>query len=107
MSKLTYRFSKLDEHFLIPVAWMLMVAVNICGIYLVNEYLKPSYYFKEFYGWDTDQMLAYKNNVRTFILTFIGLIAGFFVSLRIRKRWLYLTFLVVEVLFLFQFRVIL
>ena len=83
-------FSKLDEHFLVPLLWFFITATIISFIYLLTEYFTPTHTFKEYYRFDASQILGYKRRLLILASAFCGLLALQYLSLVLKNRWIYL-----------------
>ncbi len=83
-------FSKLDEHFLVPLLWFFVTATIISFIYLLAEYFTPTHTFTEYYRFDASQITEYKGRLLILASAFCGLLALHYLSLKLKNRWIYL-----------------
>ena len=83
-------FNKWDEHLLVPLLWFFVTATIVSFIYLLAEYFTPTHTFTEYYQFDASQITEYKRRLLTLASVFFGLLALHYLSLKLKKRWVYL-----------------
>lgn len=81
-------FHKINEHYLIPILFVLSSMSVIALVYFVNECLHSETYFKSFYGFDATQIAAYKTKMQLFIAALIAVLALKVLTLKY-KSWLF------------------
>lgn len=101
------KFNKFDEHYLIPLILCFMTATVVCVVYLVTEYFTSPTKFVKFYQFNPQQVLQYKRQVLLLGGTFAGILALYFLSLKLKNRWFYWLLIMGNVVAFYNLRLVL
>ncbi|MEM8507682.1 MAG: hypothetical protein AAF717_07625 [Bacteroidota bacterium] len=97
-SKHARSLNKLDEYYLLPILLGLALVSSICLLFFLNELTKSQFEVEEYYGWDKVQYSAYRTRLLIYITATALLLVLQSYSLRLKKRWLYLLLIGLNVL---------
>ncbi len=82
--------NKIDEHWLVPIIFIAMTFSLFLGAYFLNESIKDYGDINQFYIKNKIELANYKYNNRLSALYTFLLFLGQSISIKIKKRWMYL-----------------